>query len=130
MNFLRRIFVGRYGSDYLSLALLILSILLSLLGSFTKMSILLILSYLPLGFGIYRIFSKDIYKRAEENRLFLDFIEPYKRSFLKKKVRFKDRKTFKYFSCPQCKKETKVPRKKGRVLINCRSCGERFEGRT
>lgn len=121
---------GRYGTDHLSQGLIILSIVLLVLGRFIGGSFFLLLSYLPLGFGIYRIFSRQIYKRRGENIKFLKAIAPMRSELALIKRKFKDRKTYKYFKCPSCKKETKVPRDKGRIIITCPSCKEKFEGRT
>jgi transcription elongation factor Elf1 len=39
-------------------------------------------------------------------------------------------KEHRYFKCPGCGQRLRVPRGKGRISINCRSCGAAFERNT
>ena len=130
MNILKNFMRGRYGGDQLSLTLLVTSIILSLLGNLTKLSLFRMLSSIPLFFSIYRTFSKDIGKRRMENYKFSILISPLYSRYKRLERRFKDRKTHKYFKCPSCKTELRLPRSKGRVNIRCPKCKEKFEGRT
>ena len=38
----------------------------------------------------------------------------------------KDRE-HRYFKCPSCGQQMRVPRGKGRITVHCRSCGATFE---
>ncbi len=130
MDFMNKIMKDRYGGDQLSIVLLFTSILLSIIGSITKISIFRILSYIPLIFSVYRMFSKDINKRRMENYKFSIFISPLYSKYKKIQVRFKERKTHKFFKCPNCKTELRVPKGKGKIKVTCPKCSEKFEGRT
>lgn len=121
---------GRHGGDQLSTVLLVGSIILSLVGRLSKISILALLAYLPLGYAVYRMLSKDIEKRRLENYKFSILISPIYAWYKKQEARFKDRKRFKYFKCPSCKSQLKVDKGKGKVMITCPKCREKFEGRT
>ncbi len=114
----RRFMYGRYGSDQLNLCLLGLGVVLCLLGSFTKLYWLGYLAYLPLIGAIYRMYSRNVYKRRRENQRFLSFFR-----------RLRDRQN-RYYSCPRCRQRVRVPRGKGKIVIKCPSCGERFTKRT
>ncbi len=115
---LRQFMYGRYGSDQLSLCLLGVGVVLCLAGSFPQLYWLGFLAYVPLGWSIFRMYSRNVYKRRAENQRFLQFLRP-----------LRDRKN-RYFSCPRCRQKVRVPRGKGKIRIICPSCGERFERRT
>lgn len=127
---------GRYGGDQLSLALLIVSIILSFLSPLTRLPIIAILSYIPLVLCIYRMFSKNISKRYEENRKFMNFWHPIWQKILgiknksqKKVSQLKD-KEHKYYKCPNCKKTLRVPKGRGKLRITCPKCHQEFSKRT
>ena len=63
MNWLSNFMTGRYGTDQLSLALLILGMILTVLGSLFKIPWLTILSYLPFLLCLFRIFSRNVKDR-------------------------------------------------------------------
>ncbi len=130
MNILKKFLKGRYGGDQLSIVLLAISILLTIVGSLTRLSLFTFISYIPLVFSIYRMFSKDIAGRRMENYKFSIFISPIYSKYKNIQRRFKERKTHKYFKCPNCKTELRLPKGKGRIKITCPKCREKFEGRT
>ena len=43
--------------------------------------------------------------------------------------RVKDRRN-RYFLCPRCRQTVRVPRGKGRILITCPKCKEKFQRKT
>jgi hypothetical protein len=130
MNWLRRFMMGRYGIDQLSIALLILSFLLSLTATLTKLSLLAYLSYVPLCISIFRTLSKNIWKRRMENYKFAMFISPIYSSLKKIQSNAGKAKTHRYFKCPGCKAKLRVPKGKGRIIITCPKCRTEFIKRT
>ncbi len=110
---LMRFMQGRYGSDELNVVLLILSVILTLLSPIAD--IFSGLSMVCICYAIYRIFSRNIYKRRSENAKILPYV-----SFIKAK--FKN-KGYKLFMCPKCKRTLRVPKGKGRITLSC-PCGE------
>ena len=131
MNKLRQWFrwfmTGRYGTDKLNMALLVTALVLcfipALLGLFglviPLLNLLLTLgSYALTGYAIFRCFSRNTYKRYEENRKYLRFVD-----------RLKDRE-HKYFECPRCRQPVRVPRGKGKISITCPKCKEKFIKKT
>ena len=46
------------------------------------------------------------------------------------KERWVQRKDYKFFSCPSCHTNLRVPRGKGKIKIVCRKCGTSFMGRS
>ena len=129
---LRQIFTGRQGMDELSkllfwaaITLFVLAVFLggalgSLVSSFALMSLIL---------AFARAFSRNLPMREAENLLLLRWAEKKKHAWSAWKDRFHDRKEYKYFKCPACGKWLRVPRRKGKIHINCR-CGYTLYRRT
>lgn len=126
MNFLRKFMEGRYGVDELNKFLLVVSIIISVIYNFTKISILNIISLALLVFLFFRIFSKNINKRLEENRKFTNVVNPYRRKFNSKVDQLKNKKDYRYFDCPNCGKSLRVPRGKGMIKITCPNCNTKI----
>lgn len=108
---------GRYGADKLSQWALTVALIVSLLAVFLFPP-LQIISYVLMGWVLYRMFSRDTYKRNRENQRFLQWLN-----------RIKDRNN-RYFSCPKCSQQVRVPRGKGKIAIKCPRCQERFIKKT
>lgn len=126
MNWIRNFMFGRYGNDELNMALVIASIILTVLSNLTRSLLIHYLSYIPLIYFVYRMLSKDIVARQRENYKFLPFWNKSIVELKQLKARFDDRKTHKYFKCPNCKQTVRVPRGKGTIKINCPKCHTSF----
>ena len=126
-NWLRNFMIGRYGVDQLYIALFITSIVISLLSGIPGLGLLSILSYICLGYAVFRMLSRNITKRRRENDVFLRYWWPVRHKITTKFRQFKSRKTHKFFKCPGCKNMLRVPKGKGKIQITCPKCGERFE---
>ena len=120
---------GRNGSDPLNNAILIASLVLLLLSSFVGRLffpfalILLVLSY-------FRMFSRNIYKRRDENEKYLRFRAKIVSKCNVLRERWKQRKEYKFFTCPSCHTNLRVPRGRGKIEIVCRKCGHSFVGKS
>ena len=121
-NACRRFMVGRYGNDKLNMAILIAGLILSIVNIFmpfvTVRLVLTLLSYVLMGLAIFRCFSRNIYKRYRENRRYLLWLQ-----------RFRD-KQHRYFDCPRCRQQVRVPKGKGKINITCPKCGNKFIKKT
>ncbi len=75
MNWFRKFMYGRYGVDELSMVLVGVSIALLLLSGLLprSLSILSLIAYIPMVIYIFRIFSKNIFKRQQENYKYISF---------------------------------------------------------
>ena len=107
-----RFMTGRNGVDQLGWFLLILSVVIRIIGFRLLADIFLVLT-------LCRTFSRNIPKRYAENQKFTQFF-----------ARIKGRKNYRYFKCPGCKTQVKVPKGKGTVRITCPSCKEKFVKKT
>ena len=78
----------------------------------------------------FRVFSKNVSKRDEENQKFRNF--RYNMAIKKNnfKKRREQRAIYKYFKCPMCKQQVRVPRGHGKIIITCPKCREEFARRS
>ena len=117
-----RFMLGRYGTDQLNILLLGIGIVLSMISFFIKQPVadlvLTILAYGLLVVVSLRCLSRNTYKRYQENRKFLLFLQ-----------KLKDRK-HRYYDCPKCRQQVRVPRGKGKIAITCPKCREKFVRKT
>lgn len=122
LNRLRVFMYGRYGYDELSKFMLYLSIGFMILSFVPYLRIFYIFAMVVLVLSYYRIFSKNIAKRAgERNRYLILKNKFYARVNIYKRI-VKDRKTHKYFKCKKCKQYTRVPLGVGKIELTCRVC--------
>jgi formamidopyrimidine-DNA glycosylase len=130
MNQLRKFMYGRYGFDQLSRALVITSLLISLITTFTRSNVLVLIGYIPLAYAIFRILSKDIQKRTQENIKYCQFAGSLRNSLNQFKLSLFGSKTHKYYKCVKCKQTIRVPRGKGKICIACPKCKTEFVRKT
>ncbi len=114
----RNFMAGRYGPDKLSQAMLWAALALMLISLFlpwppVKMA-MMVLYYGIMGWSLFRMFSRNTYKRYRENRKYLQLLD-----------RLKDR-DHRYFDCPRCRQSVRVPKGKGKIAVTCPKCAERF----
>ena len=123
-----RFMSGRYGADQLSMAQVIAALVISILGSFFgARAVAMVLSDALLIVAFFRMLSKDRYRRAHENEVYLSKTEGVRRGITEWLNRVKNGKKYRYFTCPKCKQRLRVPRGVGNVTITCKSCGTKFD---
>lgn len=123
---LMRFMSGRYGGDRLSITCLWTAIILSLIGSFSGVSLLSLISLVLYGWTLYRMMSRNLVRRRLENDKFERFFNPISTRARQSLNRLKLRRKYKYFRCPQCRSMLKLPRKVGEVTMTCGKCGNQF----
>lgn len=123
---LRRFLMGRYGMDSLNKLIFIVSLILLVVTWFFPNYILRLLFWILLVIGYFRCFSRNIYARYAENQKFLNSTAKIRGYFRKKKYRFDQRSTYRFYKCPKCKQQIRVPKGKGKINIKCPKCGEQF----
>lgn len=123
--------IGRYGViDTLNKHLMIVVIVMMIIQLFIKSSIISLVEIVCLIVVFYRLFSKRIYVRSNENQKYRSFIQKCKHPIINIKQFMSDRKTYKYITCKNCRKKMRVPRGHGKVRVTCPACHEKFEVRT
>lgn len=119
---MRKYMAGRYGTDKLNLAILGTALAICVVTGFVKIPLVNLLmtaaSYGLMIWAICRSFSRNTYKCYQENRKFLQFFD-----------RLKDR-DHRYYDCPRCRQNVRVPRGKGKIAITCPRCKEKFIRKT
>lgn len=117
---------GRYGVDDLGKATLIGAIVLLVLAMLFGSSALNLVALVLIVYGYYRILSRNISARYEENQKYLQLRARIAGSW---KGQGGDR-SMKIFRCPTCGQKVRVPRGKGRISIHCPKCNTDFIKRT
>lgn len=128
MNWLRNFMYGRYGVDQLGNFLFISYIILFVISLFVPY--IGFLCYALIIYSLFRMFSKQIYKRQAENEWFLSKTTEIRKFFNRQKNKWKYRKTHKYLKCPHCHQYLRVPKGKGNITITCPTCHQQFDKRT
>lgn len=118
----RRFMIGRYGVDALNTFLLVLTIALSLLARVFRSPILSLISWIPLLWLCFRMYSRNISKRYEEGQKFLKIKASFTARVKVWKDAWNNRKTHKYFRCKVCKTSIRLPRGVGKVKVTCPKC--------
>ena len=126
---MQRFMMGRNGLDDLARHLYILGWVFIMLNIFFNNAGLYILSLVVLGYALFRMSSKNVVRRQQENTVYLGLISKPKRTWLQWQRRWKERKTHCFFRC-QCGTMLRVPKGKGEVIITCPNCHRQMTKRT
>ncbi len=121
---------GRYGSDHLNLALMIIGLIIAFMSSVTGFWPLNAFSYALYFYAIFRMFSKNIAARQKEYYVFLKVWTPLQKWFKIKKTAFLERHRYKYFRCPNCRQYLRAPRGRGKIRVTCQRCHKEFNQKT
>lgn len=128
-----RFMTGRNGVDQFNMFLLVLDLVIIVLASViqkTPGKILYPVSLALLAYIYFRMLSRNIYKRSDENNRYLRVRYKVLAELRVRKERWVQRKDYKFFICPACKTTLRVPRGHGRIKIVCRKCGNSFTGKS
>ena len=119
---LRQFMQGRYGTDKLNMAILGAGLVVCVINMILQLPVitllLTLLSYGLMGWAIFRCLSRNTYKRYRENQKYLMLLQ-----------QFKD-KEHRYYDCPRCRQQVRVPRGRGKISITCPKCKEKFIKKT
>ncbi len=121
--------VGRYGVDRLYYFLLALCFIIIVINLFANSLILSLIESAVLIYAFYRVLSRNIYKRQQENEKFIKIIEKPKGFINLQKCKKRDKKTHVYRKCPSCKNNLRLPKQKGEHTVVCPCCKHRFDVR-
>ena len=132
-----RMMYGRNGVDQmwriLFGAYLAVCILRAIIVAVTKSAVLAwVLDLLTTALAVYllfRIFSKNLPKRREENQRFVNWCWSVKSRSEGARARHAD-KEHKYFTCKTCGTICRVPTGKGKIIITCPKCGGQIHAKS
>lgn len=123
---------GRYGGDdygrflsVVAIVLVVISVIFSNLVSIIS-SITFILGLLLIFYCYYRMFSRDVVSRSEENQKYLNNRYQISVARQQRKERNAQKADFKFFKCPKCGVLNRIPKGKGKIEVTCPKCGEKF----
>lgn len=141
-NKFNRFMVGRYGMDEFGKFLYVVGLVLAIVGIFIRY--VWIVALLVIAYNYFRMFSRNIAARTEENQRFCKFFKIKRRSggynqgntysqrgqMTNEQKKALDKKTHKIFKCPNCSQKVRVPKGKGRISIRCPKCRIEFIKKT
>ena len=128
-----RFMAGRNGNDQLNLFLYAADAILLIAAALVRgqagrwmwLAVLILLGYI-----YFRMFSKNLTKRREENGKYLRLRYSIQAGLKLRREKWVQRKDYKFFTCPSCKTMLRVPRGHGKIKIVCRKCGNSFTGKS
>lgn len=123
---LQRFMIGRYGADELSKAQSVVVMILLVLSLFGRLGILYWLALALMIYSIWRMFSKNVSKRYEENQKYLNYRYKATVKIDRMKKHFAQRKIYRFYKCPQCRQKVRVPKGRGKICITCPKCRTEF----
>ncbi len=127
---------GRNGSDPFGLALIWTGLACYIIGSivgsiantvcYTIGSLLNAVGFVAYFYALFRMFSRNLYKRRAENTRYLTLMGQSKIKVKQAKARHNNRKIYRYFKCPGCKSWLRLKRGTGVSTITCSRCHTSF----
>jgi len=129
MRHFRDFFEGRNGVDQLNLFLLGTAVILMLAANLTRFPVLTWISLGLIVYSYFRMMSRNLEARSEENRRYLETTDRILGAFRTGFGHASDRE-HRYYRCPGCGQMVRVPRGKGNIEIRCPKCGTTFVRRT
>lgn len=132
---LYRFMYGRYGMDQLSYFLMISGLVFGVICMFIRFlpfrSVYYVCSFLNTFFyifALFRILSKNTYRRTVENEKFLRIKSKIMPHINETKKALGDKNHI-YKKCPNCSAKLRLKRIKGKHVTKCPKCGQKFNVR-
>lgn len=120
---------GRYGVDTTFYVLVISAIVLEVINCFIFFmpvrAVIQIIVYLIMFYALFRVMSRNITARSNENRRVTAVVQKWKSRCDVKRQRRADY-THVYRKCPACKAVLRLPRRPGKHTTVCPKCGREF----
>ena len=117
---------GRYGVDSLSRFLSIVLLAIIILGMFVRIPLSGTITLVILVILYWRMFSRNIPKRYEENQKFLQIRDKLLGRFSDFGSNMSQMKDYHIYKCPRCNQKIRIPRGKGHIMVRCPKCGYEF----
>ena len=117
---------GRNGTDALSAFLTAAALVIAVAASVSEDAVRAVLSIAALaaaGIAFFRMMSRNVARRRYENEVFLSL-------FRRKGKEKHEEPGYRYYRCPECRTECRVPKGKGKIRITCPKCGHQFVKKT
>ena len=121
-----RFMQGRYGVDSLSRFLSVVLLVFIIVGVFVKIPFSGLITFAILVVLYWRMFSRDISKRYQENQKFLEIRDKLLGRFSSFGSNMSQLKDYHIYKCPRCNQKIRIPRGKGHIMVRCPRCGFEF----
>jgi len=128
-NAIQRFMYGRYGNDQLNIFLTVLYLAMFLAEVLTHAAVFYWLSLAVIFAALFRMLSRNLDRRRAENAKFMSLAGPVLR-WLRLQRTIRRDKEHRYFKCPSCGQQLRVPKGKGKITVTCRACGASFQETT
>ena len=117
---------GRYGVDSLSRFLSVVLLAVIILRMFIRIPLSGTITLVILVILYWRMFSRNIPKRYEENQKFLQIRDKLLGRFSDFSSNMSQMKDYHIYKCPRCNQKIRIPRGKGHIMVRCPKCGYEF----
>ena len=117
---------GRYGVDSLSRFLSVVLLVIIVLGLFIRIPFSGLITLALLIILYWRMFSRNIPKRYEENQKFLHIRDKFLGRVSSFGSNLSQMKDYHIYKCPRCNQKIRIPRGKGHIMVRCPRCGFEF----
>ena len=126
---LRSFMEGRNGVDKLSIGIVVLYSILAFIKIFLRFSyvayiIVAVLQYTLLAYALFRVLSKNLQKRYNENFRFEQIIRRWQPYAEHMKLRIQYIKTHRFRTCKNCGNFLRLKKGKHRKTVVCPRCGK------
>lgn len=129
---------GRYGNDNLNRTLMVAAFIFSLLSMLFRENFMgnafFVVGTALIAVAFFRMFSKNTFRRQQENTAYLNIVYNVKNRFRNIKsqasTKYQNKVRYKVLSCPFCMQKLRVPRGKGKIRVSCTKCGQKFESKS
>ena len=118
---------GRRGPDGLANFCVWVAVILVVIDIFARTGWLSWVSIALVAYSVWRMCSKNVYVRMNENDAFLKALGPARPWLQNPGQAAKELCTYKHVTCPSCGQKVRVPRGKGKLRVTCPKCHEKFE---
>ena len=130
-NFFARLFQCRYGSygmDKFTRFLLTLAVILLIISViFTPLSFMYYIAFALIFYGYFRLFSKNVTKRYQENAIYTKIQQKLFGFFEDLRDNIIGKNNYHIYRCPSCKQKIKIPKGKGHIIVTCPKCKCEFK---
>lgn len=120
---------GRNGVDEIVTLTLWIALVVIVINIFARNMVISLIAVALMVYAWFRMSSKDIARRADENQHFLTVVGPLGAWLRDPGKAWKEMRTYKHFQCPNCGQKVRVPRGKGKVRVTCPKCHTKFDAK-
>ena len=124
-----RFMSGRYGIDSFGKFTLLAAVAALILSGWfdgLMFSALTIFAWACVVYTYFRMFSRNVYKRAAENQKWLNKTYRIRTWFSRQKNSASQRRVYHIYKCPSCRQKIRIPKGKGKVEVRCPKCSTTF----